>query len=187
MEIMVNGFSKSIARWEIKKATELFGDLVLDARRIRSTVVAIDIRKMPKFKTERGMHVFQGYCFPVSKKKPKKFVILLNNDMTKRETIKTLAHEMVHVRQMRLNILQGMGKKRHRWFGRIVDENEEEYHKLPWESEAMLCEEPMYQHYRQCMKKTNGPARPNHENPNQSSQRHLRAGAKLKDRRLRGL
>jgi hypothetical protein len=141
MHIYVSGQSKSTNQQEITQAVEIFGELTLGKRRANATSVYVRAMEMPK--------PHYGYCVPLdsTNRRRRVFGIFVNDKLTKKKTIMTLAHEMVHVRQMRLNVLRSVDSTWHKWFGRPISVHNREYRQLPWEIEAFVCEEPMYKHY----------------------------------------
>lgn len=64
--------------------------------------------------------------------KPREFVIDINSKQTEEEIIRTLAHEMVHVKQYVYGELNEEGTK---WCGESLA-RDLEYHEQPWEIEA---------------------------------------------------
>jgi len=68
--------------------------------------------------------------------RPRDFVIRLDPDISNVEMLTTLAHEMVHVKQMARNELRQYSRiKGHRFHGTFVSDDTE-YWDLPWEIEA---------------------------------------------------
>ena len=67
------------------------------------------------------------------KGKPDSFVIEVNRFLTTEEKLKTLAHEMVHVKQYSLGYLN---ESMSSWRGKKIDRFSIDYEELPWEIEA---------------------------------------------------
>ena len=64
--------------------------------------------------------------------KPREFIIDINLNQTEEEILRTLAHEMVHVKQYAKGQLDDEGRH---WCGEKLY-NELQYHEQPWEIEA---------------------------------------------------
>jgi hypothetical protein len=67
------------------------------------------------------------------KGKPDSFVVEVNRFLTTEEKLKTLAHEMVHVKQYSLGYLN---ESMTCWRGKKIDRFSIDYEELPWEIEA---------------------------------------------------
>ena len=75
--------------------------------------------------------------------KPREFIIEINRNQNATETLRTLAHEMVHVRQYAYGELNEEGT---RWCGKRLERNLE-YHEQPWEIEANDVGDIIYYSY----------------------------------------
>lgn len=73
------------------------------------------------------------------------FNIKLDKDLSKIDLIKTLGHEMAHVKQFARGELK-FGSGRDRWFGKVYPLNTP-YSKQPWEREANRLEKKLYIKY----------------------------------------
>lgn len=80
---------------------------------------------------------------------PREFTLELKRGMSEKETIKTLAHEMVHVKQYAYGEIDERGTM---WLSRKFDHDSVPYHKRPWEKEAYQAEERLYQKWLQMKK-----------------------------------
>jgi len=72
--------------------------------------------------------------------------------------LRTLAHEMVHVKQYIMGEMTALssdknGIGRVQWKSRVVDEYDINYRSLPWEKEAYRMERPLYRSYCKHIKK----------------------------------
>jgi len=70
------------------------------------------------------------------------FIIVLSPSLSWEELVKTIIHEMVHVRQFVRK--QRTGDV---WMGVPVKVYETDYHNLPWEVEAFRLEEALFDQY----------------------------------------
>jgi hypothetical protein len=65
-------------------------------------------------------------------------VIAINSCISSNDMIKTVIHEIVHIKQIyNGELLLGEDKKLSTWYGNVYDVN---YHELPWEVEAYEME-----------------------------------------------
>lgn len=75
---------------------------------------------------------------------PRSFVIEVNKNDTNEEILKTLAHEMIHVKQYaRCELNEEMSV----WRGRKVNSDAIPYNEQPWEQEAMQREQELYESF----------------------------------------
>ena len=75
---------------------------------------------------------------------PRSFVIELHKGDDEKEHLKTLAHELVHVRQYARNELNDAMNT---WKGRKVDSDSIPYEEQPWEIEAIKLGDELYELY----------------------------------------
>lgn len=69
------------------------------------------------------------------------YEIVLNSSLSEQEFIRTLFHELVHVKQM---VNEEYNPEESTWFGVVYTCD---YENLPWEKEAYVLEEEMYNGY----------------------------------------
>ena len=147
MEISITGFKKSAAV-EIKEATEFFVDLLFDANVAKN--LQLDIERAAKMD-------FEGECVNEDDTvDPRWFTISLRAGKDDEDPIKTLAHELVHVRQSANNWLEKRTKTTKGkttiqavWMGKpwAPSEKEDSYWDSPWELEAFGREVGLYQRW----------------------------------------
>ena len=75
---------------------------------------------------------------------PRSFIIELHKNDTEVEKLKTIAHEMVHVKQYVRNELND---EMNTWKGRYVDSDAIDYNDQPWEVEANQLGNELYEQY----------------------------------------
>ena len=75
---------------------------------------------------------------------PRSFVIEIHKNDSEEEKLKTLAHELVHVRQYARNELND---EMNTWKGRKVDSDSIPYDDQPWEVEAIKLGDELYELY----------------------------------------
>jgi phenylpyruvate tautomerase PptA (4-oxalocrotonate tautomerase family) len=107
---------KTVA-WSIKK---------LGLNRMSSLSIDVVLRKMKKDE--------YGYCNIIESNRS--FIIDVNKNVSLKDFVSTIIHEMVHVKQFARNEMSAYGM---RWKTKTVSENTK-YVDLPWEKEAYKLE-----------------------------------------------
>lgn len=158
MIINVTGFNRNKRR-DIKKAVEFFAHQLMDPRMVRN--LELDIEHNPKLDV-------QGECVSEDDtKNPRWFTITLRDGKDDEELMKTLAHEMVHVKQYAKNELGkvltaargGRGIRiATKWHGEIWDpkKKEDAYWDCPWEIEAYGREVGLFYKWSKLLEEING-------------------------------
>ena len=81
-----------------------------------------------------------------SRNMPREFVVEIKHGQTEEEYLRTLAHEMIHVKQYALGELN---EQMDLWLGEKYESDRIAYHKQPWEIEAHdLSEVLLYEYNR---------------------------------------
>lgn len=148
MHITVTGVKTKAVETELKEAAAFFADILMDPRMVRNLNIEIEVSKTLDV---------QGECIDEEgTRNPRWFTIGLKNQKVA-EMVKTLAHEMVHVKQHAKNELQGGimvatrgGLKMHsKWMGEIwkPKRKEDSYYDSPWEIEAYGKEVGLFNRY----------------------------------------
>lgn len=147
MFLNFTGFNKR-ERLELTEAVEFFAAQLMDPRMVRN--LTLDIERNKKSDVQ-GECVNEEDC-----KNPRWFTITLRGAPDDEDMVKTLAHEMVHVKQYAKNELSkvmtaargGKGIRiASKWQGQIWDpkKKEDAYWDCPWEIEAYGREVGLYQ------------------------------------------
>ena len=145
MQISVEGFSKKKTD-EIVEACQFFAKQLMHGKMVNN--LTIDIEKA------RRLDVM-GECIDEDgTRNPRWFTINLRDAKDDEDVIKTLAHEMVHVKQYAKNELSkeirvAKGKGFHmasKWMGKpwVAKSKEDSYWDCPWEIEAYGREVGLY-------------------------------------------
>jgi len=135
MHVTVKGTNKNF-RDLLMEASKFFADLLMDPRMVRNLNIEIEVGRLD----------VDGECVDEEgTRNPRWFTINLKKQSIE-EMIKTLAHEMVHVKQHAKNELQtgcviaarGGLIIRSKWKGVLwkPKRKEDEYYDSPWELEA---------------------------------------------------
>jgi hypothetical protein len=78
-----------------------------------------------------------------SRNQPRDFTLYIDKTLSEEEKIRTIAHELVHVRQYLYNELN---EQMTIWRGQKVSEDDyENYHDRPWEQDAYNMEKILYE------------------------------------------
>lgn len=145
MLISIDGFKGKQAD-ELREAVEFFALQLMDPRMVRN--LTIDIEKSRKLDV-------MGECVNEDDtKSPRWFTITLRGDKDDDDPVKTLAHEMVHVKQYaknelskQLRVSKGKGfRLATKWHGEfwLPKSKEDAYWDAPWEVQAYGMEVGLY-------------------------------------------
>jgi hypothetical protein len=84
----------------------------------------------------------------------KDYIITLNKDLSKKEMLLAIAHEMVHVKQYAKGELKDYLKvNKCKWKGEVIDSDLVDYWDHPWEIEAHGREKGLYVKFMESLKK----------------------------------
>jgi len=144
-KIVIRGQSQSVSKEEAREAFSFFAAHLL-GRRLSKNVYTYVTFNQNLFKDEESY----GYVMPidVAARCPRKFSVKIDAQLNSYMTIRTIAHEMVHVKHYcrgELKDIEGCPKK---WLGEIYDETID-YKDLPWEIDALRMEPVLYQLWKE--------------------------------------
>lgn len=138
MRVFVEGRPNKLGEKEIVFATEFFASLLMSKRLQKDVIVHIEC-------LDDGSDGFMHFLD--DNRRPREFQININNRISKRKQLITLAHEMVHVKQYVKGELKYLSRKdEDRWLGSIV-RRDLHYYDRPWEIEAFGRELGLVQRY----------------------------------------
>lgn len=111
-------------------------------------ITTLDITlRIRKFKPEEGA---VGWCtYEDNNVNPREFVIDVSLDQSFADFIKTVIHEMIHVKQYALGQMKERYKSGHKILWKDKDYTTTSYSKCPWEREAYRKQETLYEKYMQ--------------------------------------
>jgi hypothetical protein len=121
-------------------AISIFADFLFTPQLSRYIYIKVSYRKITDY---WGMTLIEDYN---RRGLPRNFTLHIKNDLCEKETIKTIAHEMVHVKQyayLELNESMTM------WRGKHIDTNKINYSNLPWEIEAFHLSNILMENYNE--------------------------------------
>ena len=130
-------FSEQLQQ-EVCDAVNFFSDQLFSTKLCKNIVIELELKS--NFKDHGDCEVLEYN----SQRKPRSFKIRLRKKKSHKSLIKTLAHELVHVKQFALG---EMSEFHDRWRDG-VDHKDTEYFDLPWEIEARMMEHVLYDKYK---------------------------------------
>lgn len=139
--IIIQGRHHKITKKELRAAIEFMLQLLIKSK------TNLELTIIPKkFKTRE----LYGLTIP-NPKSNNKFKIYINKSLSRKKCLLTLAHELVHVKQIYKNELGVTLMKEDgaytKWHQKMYKENDYYYFDLPWEIEANGREHGMYKLY----------------------------------------
>ena len=145
MQLTIKGFGKKKTA-ELEEACQFFADQLMDPRMVRNLIIDIERYK--------NLDVCGECINEDDTRNPRWFTINLRDGKDDEDIVKTLAHEMIHVRQHAKNQLKsgvmvatkGSIAMRSKWMGKVwkPGRNEDPYFDSPWEVEAYGREVGLY-------------------------------------------
>ncbi len=153
MKVFTKKQNPKISRKELKFAAQYMYHLLVSERAHEATSITIESRNI-----KRSKHTLQGQTSVnnVWERSPKSFTIVLNSNISKKNQLLTLAHELVHCKQFYKNELgRTTVSGAHRftkWKRRLVNESTFSYWDLAWEIEANGREYGLYKRYTNFVK-----------------------------------
>lgn len=143
MKIVIRGKNHKLKYGEARKAARFMASLLMPKRLIRNLQLDIVFESIPGYKGSTD--------YLDTNEKPRMFEVQINPNMSKRNQLLTLAHELVHVKQFATGELKEYLKKKPaamRWGNEIIPITDETYWDMPWEVEAYGREIGLYKRYQ---------------------------------------
>lgn len=147
MKISVKGKNEVLSKKHIRYIVKLFGKLILNPQLYPNINLIVQNMNL-------SVNIW-GYCGigNIEEKRPRSFEILLNTNISKNKQIKTLAHEMVHLKQIAKGQLVTYGCETYKWNDEKLEMSQDEYSNMPWEIEANHSEDTLILEYKKHIKK----------------------------------
>lgn len=126
---------------EIRQAVLFYANLILTPRQSKNLELEICFKDFPR--------TYKGDCIWLDRPvRPHEFKIRLSSRFKTPTTLRTLAHEMVHLRQYAIGELTSETMRSGiRWKREEIDEEKIHYYDHPWEIEAFGREIGLYYRY----------------------------------------
>jgi hypothetical protein len=138
--IRVSGAMTIDMKYMFQKATMFYANELMSPQLVANLHIHVKYKRLADKNT-------YGECGPIGEAiTPRKFKIDITPSKCKVEVFKTLAHEMVHVKQYAYKELkyQIRSLDKMKWKGKAINEECITYEKLPWEKEAFKREDELF-------------------------------------------
>jgi hypothetical protein len=136
MEIEVLNCKDDRLKDYVIRAIEFYGKKLITNKRIYNNIY-IEIEFTDDIK-DLGSASVDGYN---SAKKAREFLIEINNKISGKSVLQTLAHEMIHIKQY---IYDEINEDLNKWKHEIIDSDNMDYYDYPWEIEAYGKEQGLF-------------------------------------------
>lgn len=140
MKILVTGCRNPFTEQELISGTRFYASELLSSKMLKHVTIEIVIKPLVSDLGNCCISYYNDWY------KPREFIIELRSRRSLKNTLITLAHEMVHVKQFAKGELNPANDK---WKGESVDIDTVEYSDLPWEVEASSLEFALYALYQE--------------------------------------
>lgn len=149
MKISVRGKTNGLSKRSTKYICNQISDMLLSSRLSKNIYVQIQYMRL-----EEGTW---GYCSPVDfeSRQHREFEILIDSEISKEKQLKTLVHELVHLKQFAKGEFKQYEGYNYRWLGKKISISSEDYDTLPWEIEAISSEKTLCEQLAKKMKLDN--------------------------------
>ncbi len=122
----------------LKKAVDFYSECLFSKKLCDNIHLKIKFNKTLEFYGNASIEEYNN------SRKAREFLIQLNPNIGAAEILKTLAHEMVHVKQFAAGELNDTLT---RWKGSKIDSDELDYYSHPWEIEAEGMETGLFTNF----------------------------------------
>ncbi|MCS7316857.1 MAG: hypothetical protein NZZ41_00850 [Candidatus Dojkabacteria bacterium] len=131
----------------------IFGQNLKKYRKLKIKIFFDDNGILKDMEKESKTYIY-GVCLPEDgSRNPNTFQIFVKNDLSKKQTLTTLSHELVHVYQYRTGLMRNTQKyiiwKNKKYDKDIVSNGLDENENLcPWEEKAFSMENEIYESFK---------------------------------------
>jgi hypothetical protein len=142
MKILIKGSNKKIKYSEVRQATRFMSAILMPKRLLNKIELDIEFEVVPGCKGTTE--------YIDTNDRPRMFKVTINPNMSKRNQLLTLAHELVHVKQYARGEMKEFLNKEPaamKWGKDIYYHEQHDYFELPWEIEAYGREVGLYSRY----------------------------------------
>ena len=146
-QIKIYGTPKKMEKRDIKKAASFFCDHLM--KRLSKNITIVIKFKRDMFKETRCFGFATWTDEDVKNNNHRKFEIEIEANLGPVFLIRTLAHELVHVKQYARKELIECSGNYQKWNKTLYNENIVGYKNLPWEQEAISREKELYELWKQ--------------------------------------
>lgn len=147
MQMSVRGKNEKLTKKETKSLLSFLGQELLGPKLAPNVYVELHFQPLEG-------NVW-GLCSPTDYdyKTHRDFDIWISPEISKKEQLKTICHEMVHVKQYARGELKDYSYCKFKWKGvKLLITEDEDYYTAPWETEANELESVLYNKYKKHLK-----------------------------------
>jgi Zn-dependent peptidase ImmA (M78 family) len=142
MKIKTRGIPDKLTRSLCKEAIRYYGNELLGSRLSKNITINVIFEVLPS--PIKAMCQWQD-----DNHRCREFVILIHKKLNKKQTLITLAHEMVHVKQYATGELKDyLRTESVRWQNKVFSLDKVKYWSSPWEKEAYKKDEILYEAFK---------------------------------------
>lgn len=142
MQIRIYGKNSKCAREELRLATEIMLAHLLSKRMLKHISVHIRQKRNLLLIGERVLGILNGRNH---KQPPRDFTLWLNTDQGRPAQLRTLAHELAHLKQYAIGECRSLSNGLVRWQNYYVEDSWSPF--APWEIDAAGYENALYTLY----------------------------------------
>lgn len=147
-KIIIHGTPKKVSRQQIRQSAAFFCDHLL--KRLSKNVVVVIKLKNNLYKRTNCFGYATWSDEDAKQHKHREFVLEIESNMGPVFMYRTIAHELVHVKQYaRAELIDPCYGTYQKWQGAMFNENLVGYKELPWEKEALQLEKELYELWKQ--------------------------------------
>ena len=141
--------TKRISIKEIKEACKFYADYLMGTKLANKIYLTVEFEQY-----EKGSDEYASCDWTDTNHYPREFEINIACDLSKKDTMLVLAHEMTHLAQYAKGDMKDMMRPARmiKWQNDLYD-CEFDYWSAPWEREARGMEMELYVKYLQCKKR----------------------------------
>jgi hypothetical protein len=147
-KIVLHGHPKKITRQELIQSAAFFCDHLLSKRLSKNVKIVIRLKNG----YYKGTDCFGSCTYTdddARSDRHREFDIEMDSDFGRPFMLRTLAHELVHVKQYVRGQLIEMNGPYQKWNGVMFSDKKVPYKELPWEKEALRLEKELYELWKQ--------------------------------------
>lgn len=139
MRLRITGCPDTYFKDYVKSSVMFYSEQLISSKRLRDNIT-LTIKFNPKLSVW-GFASIEDYN---SANKPREFLIELHPWIGAKNILRTLAHEMVHIKQF---VFGETNEKLSMWKGSPIDSDALDYYLHPWEMEANSLEDWLLEKY----------------------------------------
>lgn len=139
MKLSIIGCPDKDFKYYVKDSVLFYSEHLISSKRLRDNIM-LTIKFNPKLSVW-GFASIEDYN---ASNKPREFLIELHSWIGAKNILRTLAHEMVHIKQF---VYEETDEKLSKWKGSPVDSDALDYYLHPWEMEANSLEDWLLEKY----------------------------------------